>query len=475
MRQNKNNQAVWNVRIGKNTSSIFQKVGNSLNIDRRLFKEDIEGSIAHVEMLFKQKIISFKIKDKIIWGLNKIRNEIIKKKFIFNIKHEDIHMSIETRLFEIIGDDAGFIHTARSRNDQVITDLKIWLRNSTNEIIKLLNSSIKIIIKNAEKNIETIMPGFTHLKNAQPISFAHYLLAYVEMFKRDKNRFNNNIENLLENPLGVAALAGTTFNIDRNYTTKKLKFSRPTNNSIDTISDRDFVIDFLYAVSVCSIHISRLAEEFIIWNSEAFRLIKLNDRIVTGSSIMPQKKNPDPLEFLRGKTGNAFGNLFSMLTILKGLPLSYFKDLQDDKELVFKSFDQLKYSILILNDILKNFSVDKKRMFEFANIGYTTSTDLADYIVRNLDVPFRKAYQITSKIVNYAEVKKKRLDELNIKEIKKIEAKLNEDVLKVFDLKKSIKSKKSYGGTSFENIKKMINKYKKELKWLEKLYYYFFV
>ena len=464
MRQNKNNQAVWNVRIRKNTSSIFQKVGNSLNIDKRLFKEDIEGSIAHVEMLFKQKIISFKIKNKIIWGLNKIRNEIIKKKFIFNIKHEDIHMSIETRLFEIIGDDAGFIHTARSRNDQVITDLKIWLRNSTNEIIKLLNSSIKIIIKNAEKNIETIMPGFTHLKNAQPISFAHYLLAYVEMFKRDKNRFNNNIENLLENPLGVAALAGTTFNIDRNYTTKKLKFSRPTNNSIDTISDRDFVIDFLYAVSVCSIHISRLAEEFIIWNSEAFRLIKLNDRIVTGSSIMPQKKNPDSLEFLRGKTGNAFGNLFSMLTILKGLPLSYFKDLQDDKELVFKSFDQLKYSILILNDILKNFSVDKERMFEFANIGYTTSTDLADYIVRNLDVPFRKAYQITSKIVNYAEVKKKRLDELNIKEIKKIETKLNEDVLKVFDLKKSIKSKKSYGGTSFENIKKMINKYKKELK-----------
>ena len=464
MRQNKNNQAVWNARIRKNTSSIFQKVGNSLNIDKRLFKEDIEGSIAHVEMLFKQKIISFKIKDKIIWGLNKIRNEIIKKKFIFNIKHEDIHMSIETRLFEIIGDDAGFIHTARSRNDQVITDLKIWLRNSTNEIIKLLNSSIKIIIKNAEKNIETIMPGFTHLKNAQPISFAHYLLAYVEMFKRDKNRFNNNIENLLENPLGAAALAGTTFNIDRNYTTRKLKFSHPTNNSIDTVSDRDFVIDFLYAVSVCSIHISRLAEEFIIWNSDAFRLIKLNDRIVTGSSIMPQKKNPDPLEFLRGKTGNAFGNLFSILTILKGLPLSYFKDLQDDKELVFKSFDQLKYSILILNEVLKNFNVDKKRMFELANIGYTTSTDLADYIVRNLDVPFRKAYQITSKIVNYAEVKKKRLDELNIKEIKKIEVKLNEDVLKVFDLKNSIKSKKSYGGTSFENIKKMINKYKKELK-----------
>ena len=464
MSQNKNNKTVWSTRITKDTSSIFQKVGSSLSVDKRLFKEDIAGSIAHVEMLFKQKIITFKIKNKTIWGLNKIRNEIIKKKFIFNPKHEDIHMSIEKRLFEIIGDDAGFVHTARSRNDQVITDFKIWLRNSTNEIINLLNSSIKIIVKNAEKNIETIMPGFTHLKNAQPISFAHYLLAYVEMFKRDRQRFKNNIENLLENPLGVAALAGTTFNIDRNYTTKKLKFSHPTNNSIDTISDRDFVTDFLYATSVCSVHISRLAEEFIIWNSDAFGLIKLNDRIVTGSSIMPQKKNPDQLEFLRGKTGNAFGNLFAMLTILKGLPLSYFKDLQDDKELVFKSFDQIKYSILIFNDILNNFSVDKKRMFELANKGYTTATDLADYIVIELKVPFRKAYQITAKIVNYAEVKKKRFDELSIKEIKKIEPKLNEEVLKIFDLKNSIKSKKSYGGTSFENIKKMINKYKKELK-----------
>ena len=464
MSQNKNNKTVWSTRITKDTSSIFQKVGSSLSVDKRLFKEDIAGSIAHVEMLFKQKIIAFKIKNKIIWSLNKIRNEIIKKKFIFNPKHEDIHMSIEKRLFEIIGDDAGFIHTARSRNDQVITDFKIWLRNSTNEIINLLNSSIKIIVKNAEKNIETIMPGFTHLKNAQPISFAHYLLAYVEMFKRDKHRFKNNIENLLENPLGVTALAGTTFNIDRNYTTKKLKFSHPTKNSIDTISDRDFVTDFLYATSVCSLHISRLAEEFIIWNSDAFGLIKLNDRIVTGSSIMPQKKNPDQLEFLRGKTGNAFGNLFSMLTILKGLPLSYFKDLQDDKELVFKSFDQIKYSILIFNDILKNFSVNKKRMFELANKGYTTATDLADYIVIELNVPFRKAYQITAKIVNYAEVKKKKFDELSIKEIKKIEPKLNEEVLKIFNLKNSIKSKKSYGGTSFENIKKMINKYKKELK-----------
>ena len=464
MRKNKNNQAIWNTRIKKKTSSIFQKVGSSLNIDKRLFKEDIAASIAHVEMLFKQKIILFKIKNKIIWGLNKIRNEIIKKKFVFNPEYEDIHMSIEKRLFEIIGEDAGYVHTGRSRNDQIITDFKLWLRSSTTEVINLLNSSIKIIIKNAEKNIETIMPGFTHLKNAQPISFSHYLLAYVEMFKRDKNRFKNNIENLLENPLGSAALSGTSFNIDRNYTTKKLKFKQPTSNSIDTVSDRDFVIDFLYAISVCSIHISRLAEEFIIWNSDAFGLIKLNDKIVTGSSIMPQKKNPDSLEFLRGKTGNAFGNLFSMLTILKGLPLSYFKDLQDDKELAFKSFDQIKYSIIILNEILNNFTANKKRMLELSKVGYITATDLADYIVREFNFPFRKAYQITSKIVNYAESKNKTLDQLNIKELRNIEPKLNEDVLKVFNLRNSIKSKKSYGGTSFENIKKMINKYKKELK-----------
>ena len=227
MVQNKNNKAIWNTRIKNDTSTIFKKFGNSIDVDKRLFREDIQGSIAHVEMLFKQKIISFKIKNKIVWGLNRIRNEIIKKKFNYNLNLEDIHMNIENRLFEIIGEDAGFIHTGRSRNDQVITDFKLWMRSSTNEIINILNNLIKIIIKNAEKNIETIMPGFTHLKNAQPISFAHYLLAYVEMFKRDKKRFQNNLDNLLENPLGVAALAGTSFNIDRNYTSKKLKFNSP--------------------------------------------------------------------------------------------------------------------------------------------------------------------------------------------------------------------------------------------------------
>ena len=462
MSKNKNNQAIWGNRIKKNTSSIFQKVGNSIDVDKRLYKEDIIGSLAHVEMLFKQKIITFKIKNKIVYGLNKIKKEITNKKFEFNKKYEDIHINIEKRLFEIIGEDAGFIHTARSRNDQVITDLKIWMKSSTKEINVLLDNIIKSVIKAAEKNIYTLMPGFTHLKNAQPVSFGHYLMAYVEMFKRDKKRFINNLDSLNENPLGVAALTGTSFNIDRNYTTKKLGFTKPTNNSIDTISDRDFVLDFLYSISVCAMHISRISEELIIWNSDAFKLINLSDKVVTGSSIMPQKKNPDLLEFLRGKSGIIYGNLFSMLTVLKSLPLSYYKDLQDDKEIVFKSNDTLQNCLKILDEILKNFTPNKKQMIELANTGYLTATDLADYLVKNHSMPFRKAYKVTANIVNFAEKKKKNLDQLTLAELKKIEPKLSNDVLKVFDLKNSVNSKKSYGGTSFDNIKKMILKYKRK-------------
>ncbi len=462
MAKNKNNQAIWGTRIKKKTSSLFQKVGSSLDIDKRLYREDIAGSIVHVEMLFKQKIISFKIKNKIIYGLQKIEKEILKSKFEFNNKYEDIHMNIEKKLFQIIGEDAGYIHTARSRNDQVVTDFKIWIKTATKEINNNLDRVINSTLKIADKNIETVMPGFTHLKNAQPISLAHYFMAYVEMFKRDKRRFENNLESLNESPLGVAALAGTSFNIDRNYTAKKMGFNRPTNNSIDTVSDRDFVLDFLFSISVCSIHISRIAEELIIWNSDGFGLIQLSDKVVTGSSIMPQKKNPDLLEFLRGKTGSTFGNLFSMLTILKGLPLSYFKDMQDDKEIVFKSNDTLINCLKIFDEILKNISPNKKRMYELADNGFITATDLADYLVKNHSMSFRKAYQKTAEIVNLAEKKKKKLRELKIDELKKIEPKLTIDVLKVFDLKNSINSKKSYGGTSFENIKRMISKYRKK-------------
>jgi len=461
MVKNKNNQTIWNTRIKNNSSNLSQKIGSSIDVDKRLYKEDINGSIAHVEMLFKQKIISFRTKNKIIYGLNKIEKEISSKKFEFNKKYEDIHINIEKRLFQIIGEEAGYVHTARSRNDQVITDFKIWIKSANQKISVMLNNVIKNSINLAQKNVDTIMPGFTHLKNAQAVSFAHYLMAYVEMFKRDKDRFKNNLDSLNENPLGVAALTGTSFNIDRNYTTKKLGFEKPTNNSIDTVADRDFVLDFLYSVSVCSLHLSRISEELIIWNSDGFNLINLSDKIVTGSSIMPQKKNPDLLEYLRGKSGITFGNLFSMFTILKGLPLSYFKDLQDDKEIIFKSYDVLFQSLKVFNEILKNVSPNKKRMLELAYSGYITATDLADYLVKNNSMSFRKAYQKTALLVNLAEKRKKKLNELSLEDLKKVEPALTKDVLKVFDLKNSVNSKKSYGGTSFDNIKKMIRKYKK--------------
>ena len=463
MTKNKNNHAIWSTRIKKKTSGIFLKVGSSIDVDKKLYKEDIRGSIAHVEMLFRQKIISFQIKNKIIYGLKKIEKEISKNKFEFDTKYEDIHMNIEKRLFKIIGDEAGYMHTARSRNDQVITDFKIWIKSATKEINSNLIKIIKTTLKIAEKNIETVMPGLTHLKNAQPVSLGHYLMAYVEMFSRDKKRFNNNLESLNENPLGVSALSGTSFNIDRNYTTKKLGFKKPTNNSIDTVSDRDFVLDYLYSCSVCSMHISRIAEELIIWCSDGFSLIKLNDKVVTGSSIMPQKKNPDLMEYLRGKTGSVYGNLFSMLTILKGLPLSYFKDLQDDKEIVFKTHETLINNIKILDEILNNMTPNKKKMLDLANMGFITATDLADYLVKNHAMSFRNAYQKTAAIVNYAEKNKKKLHDLNLEELKKIVPKLTKDVLQIFDLKYSINSKKSYGGTAFDNIKKMILKYKKQL------------
>ena len=461
MVKNKNNKAIWTTRIKGNSSSLFQRFGSSINIDKRLYKEDIAASIIHVEMLFKQKIISFKIKNKIVYGLGKIEKEISKNKFQFNQKYEDIHMNIEKRLFEIIGEEAGYIHTARSRNDQVLTDFKIWMRSASKEINKNLDKLMKTTLKIADKNIKTIMPGFTHLKNAQAVSFGHYLMAYVEMFYRDKKRFLNNMNSLYECPLGVSALTGTSFNIDREYTAKKLGFKNPTKNSIDTVSDRDFVLDFLYNCSVCSMHISRIAEEMIIWNSDGYKIIKLSDKIVTGSSIMPQKKNPDHLEFLRGKSGQVYGNLFSMLTILKGLPLSYFKDLQDDKEIVFRTNDILVNSLKILNEVLINFHPDHKKMLKLAKTGFITATDLADYLVKNHSISFRDAYKKTATIVNYAEKNKKDLDDLTLQELRKVEPKLTSEVLKVFNLNNSVNSKKSYGGTAFDNIKKMIRKYQK--------------
>ena len=458
------NKAVWGARFNTTTSKIFEKIGASIDIDKRLFEEDIFASIVHTQMLVKQKIISRNKGNQIINGLKKIRNEIKKNKFKFNIKYEDIHLNIEKRLFEIIGKNAGYLHIARSRNDQVITDFKLWIKKASNEIIKNLNDLIKSFLKKSESNVETIMPGFTHLKNAQPISFAHYLLAYVEMFKRDKERFTSNITYIDECPLGVGALAGTSYKIDRNFTSKKLGFKKPTNNSIDTVSDRDFALDFLSSASICAMHISRFAEEIIIWNSDVFKLIKLDDKMLTGSSIMPQKKNPDSAELIRGRAGKNFGLLQAMLTTMKGLPLSYFKDMQEDKAFVFSSYDTLLGSIIITNELVKNLKANKDRMLALSNEGYTTATDFADYLVQNNNLSFREAYKISAKLVNYAEKKKKKLNELNFSEVKKIRSDLNENVMKVFNVINSVNLKTSYGGTSTKNIKMMISKIKKELK-----------
>ncbi len=458
------NKAIWGTRFNNTTSKIFEQIGASIDVDKRLFEEDIFGSIVHAQMLIKQKIINKKRGNKIVSGLKKIREEIRKNKFKFNKKHEDIHLNIEKRLFDIIGEDAGYLHIARSRNDQVITDFKLWVKKASGEVIKNLDELIKSFIKKSENNIHTVMPGFTHLKNAQPISFAHYLLAYVEMFKRDKTKFINNINYIDECPLGVGALAGTSYKIDRNFTAKKLGFKKPTNNSIDTVSDRDFALDFLSTASICAMHISRFAEELVIWNSDIFKLVKLDDSMLTGSSIMPQKKNPDPAELIRGRSGRNFGSLQALLTIMKGLPLSYYKDMQEDKSLVFNSYDTLLESIIISNELVKSLKPNKERMLDLSNEGYTTATDFADYLVQNNGMSFRESYKISAKLVNYAEKNKKKLNELNFNELKRIKSDLKKNVMNIFNVKNSVNLKNSYGGTSSKNIIKMISKLKKEFK-----------
>ena len=456
------NKTVWSNRLKRSISKSFQRIGASIDVDKRLYKQDILASKVHTQMLVKQKIIPGNVGKKIIRGLDKIENQINRGKFSFNTKFEDIHLNIEKKLFEIIGPSAGYMHTARSRNDQVVTDFKLWVKNSTQDSINDISNVMKSIIKKAEKNINVVMPGFTHLKNAQPISFAHYLLAYYEMLKRDKLRFENNLKILDECPLGSAALSGTSYNIDRNFTSKKLGFKNPTNNSIDSVSDRDFAIDFLYAAAVCAMHLSRLAEDFIILNSDAYKLIKFNDNVLTGSSIMPQKKNPDPAELIRGRVGINYGKLNSMLTIMKGLPMSYFKDLQDDKALVFDSYDTLKDSLIMGKELIDNLNPSKDRMLRMANEGFTTATDFADYLVKEKKLSFRESYDISSKLVNYAEQNHKTLDKLSLVELKKFYKNLDHKVLKIFDVNNSMNSKISYGGTSPSNIKKMIKKYKKE-------------
>lgn len=454
---------VWGARMKEKPSPLLTDINASIDVDKRLFHQDINGSIAHCKMLAKQKIIDLKIAKKIVLGLEKIRKEIKQGKFKFQKSQEDIHLNIEKRLFELIGKEAGYLHIARSRNDQVTTDFKLWVIDSSHEIKNNIKLLIKSLLNVAKKHIQIMMPGFTHLKNAQPVLFSHYLLAYVEMFKRDYKKFSNVIDNASENPLGSAALAGTSFNLDRNFTTKILKFKKPTSNSIDAVSDRDYALEFLFVSSLTSVHLSRLAEEIILWNSDVINFIKIKDKMLTGSSIMPQKKNPDGAELVRGKTGPVFGNLISLLTTMKGLPLSYSKDMQEDKQRVFETFDILNLNLKIAKEMVESIIPNKANMLSAAKEGYTTATDFADYLVKK-GMSFRDAHKKSAMLVNQAERLNKKLDELSLEEIKKIDKIVGNDVLKILKVENSVDSKKSYGGTSKQNVIKMIKQLTKEFR-----------
>ena len=445
-----------NVHFSKGPSEILDAINTSIDIDQRLYKEDITGSIAHARMLGKQKIINKKEQSAIVSGLKAIERDIEKNKVVFSKKLEDIHMNIESLFFKKIGKIAGKLHTARSRNDQVVTDLKLWVKKES----KILDSELKkfqrTLINIATKNTETIMPGYTHLQIAQPITLAHHVLAYVEMIGRDRTRLEDCLYRLNENPLGAAALAGTSFPIDRKYTTKELGFREPTKNAMDTVSDRDFVIEFLFVLSLIAVHLSKIAEEIVLWSNQQFDFINLPDDLSTGSSIMPQKKNPDGAELVRGKTSVIIINLSTMLNIIKGLPLSYSKDLQDDKQITFNSYDNVYLCIKVINEILSKSTFNKTRMKELIDNSNATATDLANWLVQNLRYSFRDAYVVTGKIVSYCSKQDRNIDSLSLGELKKFDKNITADAKKVLSTTNSVKSKSSFGGTAPEITKKII-------------------
>ena len=451
-----NSNKMWGGRFSQSSSDVMLEINSSIDFDKNLYKYDILGSIAHAKMLAKQEIITLEESQKIISGLEQIKNEIESNNFEFKQELEDIHMNIESRLSEIIGDVAGKLHTARSRNDQVATDFKLYVKDVSKEIHTLLTNLQSILIKKAEENVKTIMPGFTHLQTAQPISFAHHLLAYFEMFERDRVRVEDAIDRLNQSPLGSAALAGTSFPIDREFTAKELGFEKPCNNSLDGVSDRDFALDFAYNNSVISMHLSRLAEEIVIWMSKGFDFVSIGDNFCSGSSIMPQKKNPDAAELVRAKTGRIFSSLNNLLVILKGLPLTYSKDMQEDKEPIFDSFKSIKTCLLAMIGMLQNLKAKKSNMLKMADADFSLATDLADFLVKDLNIPFRECHHITGSLVKIAEQKKCDLAGLTLEEMQKIEPRISNKIFDVLKIVNSVASRKSYGGTAFTEIEKQI-------------------
>lgn len=457
-----------NNQILKNTNAeLLDQFNASIMFDKKLYSQDIRGSIAHSKMLALQNIISNDEQKLIEKGLLQVLEEIENEKFKFSLEYEDIHMAVENRLTQIIGDAGKRLHTARSRNDQVCTDFTLYVQEKTKSIEKQLLTLIETFVNLASKHTKTIMPGMTHLQHAQPINFGYHMMAYANMFKRDFERFNSSYERNNFSPLGSAALAGTPHNIDRFKTAELLGFCAPTQNAMDTVSNRDFALELLFNISTTMMHISRISEELILWSSYEFRFIRMSDMYATTSSIMPQKKNPDVPELLRGKTGRVYGNLISLLTVMKSLPLAYNKDTQEDKEGVFDSVETIEISLSILNEVIKTMTILEDNMLEASKIGHLTATDLADYLVQKQNMPFREAYYLTKEVVQKANSLNKDISELTITEIRNSSKELeniDEEIVSYLSLENSMNSRNSFGGTSTKQTEIQIDNFKNWLK-----------
>ena len=438
----KSSHQIWGGRFDHAPDDVMVQINTSIDVDKRLYRQDIQGSVAHAKMLGDCGIVTAAEALSLEQGLKNILQEIESGVFAFKPELEDVHMNIEARLRELIGDVAGKLHTARSRNDQVVTDLRLWMKEAIVEIADQIESLQNVLNKQAETHTETIMPGFTHLQIAQPLTLALHLRAYVDMLTRDKGRFLDALERMDECPLGACALAGTSYPIDRNMTAKELGFRRPMQNTLDAVSARDFVLEFLSACAICSSHLSRLAEELVLWSTTQFGFITLSDRFTTGSSIMPQKKNPDAAELVRGKSGRVVGSLVQMLMVMKALPLAYNKDMQEDKTAVFDSFDTLVLCLKAMSGMLSDMKVHKDRLLQDAENGYSTATDLADWLVTNLGIPFRQAHHVTGQIVKLAETQEKKLDQLSLTDMQSIEKSITQDVYNALSVAQAVKRRK---------------------------------
>ncbi|HWY17049.1 MAG TPA: argininosuccinate lyase [Rhizomicrobium sp.] len=454
---------MWGGRFADGPSALMEQINASIDFDKRLAEQDIAGSRAHADMLAHQGIISRQDADAILAGLDRIAAEISEGRFVFKRALEDIHLNIEARLAEIAGDAAGRLHTARSRNDQVATDLRLWVRAACERIDHALLALQRTLLLQAEQHAGTIVPGFTHLQPAQPVTFGHHCLAYVEMFSRDRGRFMDARARVNESPLGAAALAGTSFPIDRERTARTLGFAHPMRNSLDAVASRDFALEFLAAAAIASTHLSRLAEEIVLWTSPAFGFLKLSDAFSTGSSIMPQKRNPDAAELVRAKTGRVLGHFVTLAAVLKALPLAYAKDLQEDKETLFGAADALELSTAAMAGMVADWKVEKEAMLAHAQAGYPTATDLADWLVRVAGKPFRTAHHIAGTIVKRAEEMNLPLEQMPLSEMQKIEPAITNDVFDVLSIAASVASRKSSGGTAPERVREQIGFWGKKL------------